>query len=91
MAGVLRAAAATVAKASIRSFIFLPSLKISDGQDSPHPIRQTNVSLITAPTENVSMADAALRQLRPRFSRFSPGPVTARQQQPESVRNYLSP
>src|SRR6187399_2774863 len=35
MAGVLRAAAATVAMASIRSFMFLPSLKISDGEVPP--------------------------------------------------------
>src|SRR5262245_15242140 len=43
IAGVLRAAAATVAMASIRSFMFLPSLENLDGQVPP-PIRVNQCS-----------------------------------------------
>src|SRR5882672_10784978 len=42
-AGVLKAAAATVAMASKRSFIFLPSLKIQTGRDPP-PIYRNQCS-----------------------------------------------
>src|SRR3982751_2178045 len=44
IAGVLRAAAATVAMASIRSFIFLPSLEITGRQERPHLSRKNQCS-----------------------------------------------
>src|ERR1700755_1037581 len=47
IAGVLRAAAATVAMASKRSFIFLPSLENTDRQEPPANVVRTNVALIT--------------------------------------------
>src|ERR1700710_2486215 len=44
IAGVLRAAAATVAMASIRSFIFLPSLENIDRQEFPRQCRKNQCS-----------------------------------------------
>src|SRR5450432_1476736 len=78
-AGVLKAAATTVAMASNRSFIFRPSLKLPTG-GAPAKTVKTNIELITAVPENVSRANAALRQINAQFPRFYPKPVTHPQQ-----------
>src|ERR1700760_3525623 len=95
-AGVLSAAAATVAKASKRSFIFLTLAQNTDGQvNLPPNSSGTNAAFITAITLNVSIAHAALRQISYRFQRFYRPAVTLTQQHeklliPTHIRDWLT-
>jgi hypothetical protein len=84
MAGVLKAAAATVAMASMRSFIFYP-LEIPTDRYIPARSPNPNAMTITTKPRKVSTLHAALRGILRRLSGFYPQAVTPRQQQPKNT------
>src|SRR5580704_3003761 len=78
-AGVLSAAAATVAMASKRSFIFLPSLKMPMA-GSPANLLKNQCSAYNGDPPKCLHRHAALREISALLPRFYPCPVTPRQQ-----------